>query len=155
MAKVAKKHMSQQDKDDWIALYEYVRKNILNYDDNQSLSKTMVLRLKGLLHNKFMANNHIEDTANYSYLTVLNTFKFCFPEIQKALKSGSFSDENHKFNYILKIVEGKLNTVYLKMKDAEKVKEKIATMNMEVATHSGAEYQTKTKEASKRLNHLW
>ena len=56
-----KKHMSQQDKEDWENLYEYVRHNVLGYDENQSLSRPMVYRLKGLLNNKFMANNNIED----------------------------------------------------------------------------------------------
>lgn len=154
MAKVAKKHMSKQDKEDWESLYEYVR-HILGYDENQSLSRSMVLRLKGLLNNKFMANNNIDDTANYSYQTVLNTFKFCTLDIQKGIRSNSFRDENHKFNYIIKIVESNLNTVYLRMKNVEKSKQKSETISMETATHSGAEYQTKTVKTSERLKDLW
>ena len=155
MAKTTKKHMSQQDKVEWENLYEYVRHNILGYDENQSLSRSMVLRLKGLLNNKFMANNNIDDTANYSYQTVLNTFKFCMPDIQRGLRSNSFRDENHKFNYVLKIVESNLNTVYLRMKNVEKSKQKSETISMETATHSGAEYQTKTVKTSERLKDLW
>ena len=155
MAKIAKKHMSQQDLDEWDALYEYVRHNVLGYDDNQSLSRNMVLRLKGLSSNKFMANNHTDDTANYSYQTVLNTFKFCMPEIQKGLRSNSFRDETHKFNYILKIVENNLNTVYIRMKNIEQNKQKTETMNMDTATHIGAEYQLKAQKTSKKLDDLW
>ena len=131
MAKETKKHMSQQDIEDWNLLYEYVRKNVLNYDDNQSLSRNMVLRLRGLLNNKFMANNNIADTSNYSYKTVLNTFKFCNSNIQKSLRENNFKDENHKFNYILKIVESNLNTVYLKMRNVEKTK--VETENHDVS----------------------
>ena len=98
----------------------------MGYDENQSLSRTMVLRLKGLLSNKFIANNNIEDTANYSYETVLNTLKFCMPDIQRGLRSNSFTDENHKFNYAIKIVESNLNTVYVRMKNAEKAREEVA-----------------------------
>ena len=105
MAVKTKKHLSQEDKLYWIELYEYVRKNVMGYDENQSLSKNMVLRLKGLPNNKFMANNNIDDTANYSFQTILNTFKFCMPDIQKVLRNSFFKYENHKFNYILKIVE--------------------------------------------------
>lgn len=155
MAKATKKHMSQQDKVEWENLYEYVRHNILGYDENQSLSRNMVLRLKGLLNNKFMANNNIDDTANYSYQTVLNTFKFCMPDIQRGLRSNAFKDENHKFNYVLKIVESNLNTVYLRMKDVEKSKQKSKTISMETITHSGAEYQAKTEKTSERLKDLW
>ena len=154
MAKTTKKHMSIQDKKDWDALYQYV-KNILGYDENQSLSKEMVLRLKGLLNNKFMANNNIADTSNYSYLTVLNTFKFCLPDIQRGLRSNSFQDERHRFNYIMKIVEANLNNVYMRMKNAEKSKRKTETIDTGTATHSGASYQSKTKASSEKLNDLW
>ena len=102
-----------------------------------------------------MENLNIEDTANYSYQVVLNTLKFCIPDIQRALRNNSFNDENHKFNYVIKIIEANLNTVYMRMKNAEKAKEKTETIEMNVVTHSGAEYQTKTKETSKRLNDLW
>ena len=155
MAKTIKKQMTKEDKKYWEELYQYVRHNVMGYDENQSLSKNMVLRLKGLSTNKFMENNNVIDTANYSYETILNTFKFCYPDIQKGLRNGSFNNENHKFNYVLKIVENNLNNVYIRMKNAEKAKEKIETMEMNVATHTGAKYQTKTRETSGRLNDLW
>lgn len=155
MAKTTKRHMSQEDKKYWEELYQYVRHNVMGYDENQSLSKSMVLRLKGLLYNKFMENLNIEDTANYSYQVVLNTFKFCTSDIQRGLRSNSFRDENHKFNYVIKIVENNLNNVYMRMKNTEKAKEKTETIEMNVVTHSSAEYQTKTKETSQRLNDLW
>ena len=153
--KKSAKHMSEDDKKYWKELYEYVRNNVMGYDENQSLSKNMVLRLKGLLTNKYMANNNIDDTANYSYQIVLNTFKFCYPDIQRGLANNSFKDENHKFSYILKIVESNLNNVYMRMKQNEKVKEKTKAMEMNAVTYSGAEYQAKTRETSKRLNDLW
>ena len=154
---MAKHKMSEQDKKDWDTLYDYVRYNILNYDSNQSLSKAMVLRLKGLLSNKFMENNNIEDTANYSYATILNTFKFCISDIQKGLRSNSFKDEMHKFNYVLKIVESKINDVYMRMKNAEKAKDKTETLDMSTATHdSGAGYQRKTETTSNnKFDDLW
>ena len=155
MAKTNSKRMSIRDKENWTALYEYVRKNVMGYDENQSLSKNMVLRLKGLLTNKFMANNNIADTSNYSYETILLTFKFCMPDIQRALRSISFRDETHKFNYVLKIVESNINTVYIKVKNSEKSKQKTETMSMDAATHSGADYQTKSRKTSERLNDLW
>ena len=155
MAVKTKKHLSQEDKLYWIELYEYVRKNVMGYDENQSLSKNMVLRLKGLPNNKFMANNNIDDTANYSFQTILNTFKFCMPDIQKGLRNSFFKDENHKFNYILKIVESNLNNVYLKMKNVEKTKQKTETMSMDTVAYIGADYQVKTQKTSEKLKDLW
>lgn len=149
------KHMSKQDVEDWDELYQYVKKNVLGYDSNQSLSKNMVLRLKGLLTNKLIENKKIKDTANYSYKTVLNTFKFCIFDIQKGLRNNTFKDENHKFAYILKIVESNLNTVYMRMINSEKAKEKTETMNVDTIVHFGADYQNKTKKTSEKLNDLW
>ena len=103
--------MTEKEKQDWESLYYYVKNNIMGYDENQALSNTMVLRIKGLLTNKFIENRNIESTANYSYEVILNTFKFCSPEISKALQTNRFVDEQHKFNYILKIVEKNINTV--------------------------------------------
>ena len=147
--------MTEKEKQDWEALYFYV-KSLLGYDENQALSSTMVLRLKGLLTNKFIENNNITSTANYSYETILNTFKFCSQDIYKALRTNNFKDEMHRFNYILKIVEKNINTVYLRMKNVEKTKEEAKNTTIDTVNHTGAEYQRKTKETnSKLLNDLW
>lgn len=152
---MAKKKMSEKDIQDWDALYQYV-KQILGYDENQSLSTQMVLRLKGLLTNKFMENNNIKDTANYSYETILNTFKYCSPTITKALRTNRFSNEQHRFNFVLKIVEQNINDVYLRMKNVEKAKENAKNINVETINHTSAEYQKKTIETNnKLLNDLW
>ena len=147
--------MSKEESQAWEKLYMYV-KNIMGYDENQALSSTMVLRLKGLLTNKFMENNNIKSTANYSYEVILNTFKFCSPEITKALRTNRFTDEQHKFNYTLKIVEKNINTVYMKMKNAQKAKEEARNTTINMSAHVGAEYQRKTEETNnKLLNDLW
>ncbi len=152
---MAKKKMTEKEKQDWEALYFYV-KNLLGYDENQALSSTMVLRLKGLLTNKFIENKNIENSANYSYEVILNTFKFCSSDIYKALRTNNFKDEMHRFNYILKIVEKNINTVYLRMKNVEKTKEEAKNTTIDTVNHTGAEYQRKTKETnSKLLNDLW
>lgn len=152
---MAKKKMTKKEKQDWENLYYYV-KNLLGYDENQALSSTMVLRLKGLLTNKFIENNAIESTANYSYEVILNTFKFCSPTINKALRANSWTNEMHRFNYILKIVESNINNVYLRMKNVQKTKEEAKNTTIDIANHTGADYQRKTKEVNnKLLNDLW
>lgn len=126
---MAKKKMTEKDMQEWDDLYQYVRKNIMGYDENQALPSNMVLRLKGLLSGKFIENNNTKDKANYSYVTILNTFKFCSPTIQNALRANKFKDEMHKFNYILKIVESRINDVYIKTKKIEQQKESIKQDN--------------------------
>lgn len=146
--------MTEEEKMAWDNLYTYVRKNIMGYDDNQALSSAMVLRLKGLLTNKFMENNNIKSTANYSYETILNTFKYSSFDIQKALRTNNFKDEKHKFNYILKIVEQNINTVYVKMKNVEKAKEEAKNMVIEAPVHEGAEFKPREKKKDK-FTDLW
>lgn len=145
--------MTEKDIQDWDALYMYV-KNIMKYDENQSLSNSMVLRLKGLLTNKFMENNNTKSTANYSYETILNTFKYSSPDIQKALRTCNFQDEQHKFNYILKIVEKNINNVYVRMKKAEIAKEEAKNMAIEAPIHTGAEFKPREKKEDK-FSDMW
>ncbi len=152
---MAKKKMTEKEKQDWESLYYYV-KGLLGYDENQALSSTMVLRLKGLLTNKFIENNNIESTANYSYEVILNTFKYCSPTINKALRINNWSNEMHRFNYVLKIVESNINNVYLRMKNVQKTKEEAENTTIDTVNHIGADYQRKTKEVNnKLLNDLW
>lgn len=150
---MAKKKLTDKEKQDWDLLYQYV-KNLFGYDKNQALSSTMVLRLKGLLVNKFIENNNIADTANYSYETILNTFKFCSPDIYKALRTNNFKDESHKFNYVLKIVEKNINTVYMRMKNIEKSEDKIKEIDTTVATYNGIQYKSKQTKKDK-FSDLW
>lgn len=145
--------MTEKEKQDWESLYYYV-KNLMGYDNNQALSNTMVLRLKGLLTNKFIENGNITSTANYSYETILNTFKFSSMDINKALRTNNFKDEQHKFNYILKIAEKNINTVYMKMKAVEKAKEEAKNTTIEIPTHIGAEFKPKEKKQDK-FTDLW
>lgn len=148
--------MTQQEIKEFDELYEYVHTKILGYDKNQSLSNTMVLRLKGLSTNKFIENKNVKSTAHYSYSVILNTFKYCSNDIQRNIFGKHFIDENHKFNYILKIVESNLNTVYVRMKANKQSKEKSETLDFGVITHNGASYQRKTKDTTNhRLDDLW
>lgn len=151
---MARKKMSEEEKKSWEELYYYV-KNLLGYDENQALSSTMVLRLKGLLTNKFIENKNIQDGANYSYDVILNTFKFCSPDIQRALRNGNFKDEMHRFNLVLKIVERNINTVYMKMRNAQKAKEEIESTDMSHATDYINTFKSKEKKKNNRLDELW
>lgn len=142
---------------EWDNLYEFVRSKVMDYDQNQSLSKGMVLRLKGLLTNKFMENKKIKDSAHYSFAVILNTFKFCIPEIEKAKHTKLFTDEMHKFNYFLCIVEPKINDVYKRMQASEKAKEKSDSMDFSTITDNNrAEYKNKTTtKINNKFDDMW
>ena len=110
---------------DWDNLYEYVRSEIMGYDKTQSLSKYMILRLKGLMTGKYIENKKIKNISDYSYKILLYTFKFCSLNIRYSMQSNTFKDENHKFNYILKIIENNINDTYLKLKKCKQRKKKL------------------------------
>lgn len=150
---MAKKKMTEDDKRSWESLYYYV-KDLLGYDENQALSSTMVLRLKGLLTNKFIENGNIASTANYSYDTILNTFKYCSIDIQRAFRTNSFKDEMHRFNFALKIVEKNINTVYMKMKNLQKAKEEAKNTTVEAPIHTSASFKPREKNVDK-FSDLW
>lgn len=158
MARTPRKrtHMTREEKEKWDELYMYVRSNVMGYDENVCLSSNMVLRLKGMLNGKFMANNLIGDKAHYSYDVVLMAFKYSMPEIRRAMDRVSFVDENHRFNYIMRIVDSNLSTVYLRMKNAEKIKKEVEKETTTVDEHKAVEYKPIKKTVKKdKFANLW
>lgn len=148
--------MSKKEIEDWDELYKYVKFKVLGYDENQNLSKNAVLRLKGMLNGKLIERKSIKNKANYSYEVVLNAFKYSMPDIRRALNNTSFVDENHKFNYIMRIVESNLNTVYMRMKRAEKVKKEAIKETSVVDNHKAVEYKPAKKTVKKdKFLDLW
>lgn len=151
---------TKQEQDDWETLYFYVRKEIMGYDENQSLSKYSVLRLRGMKYGKFVDKNSEKDMSRYTYNHILLTFKFCAPQINIALRSIQFKDEKHKINYVLKIVEDNLNTVYMRLKKSEEMKQKTEEACEEMKADERffgrrVEYQRKTEEAPEMIKGLW
>lgn len=150
------KKMTSIEKEQWDKLYQYVKKEILLYDDSQSIPSSFILRLKGLTKGKYIENKKIEDKANYSYEIILYTFQICKPSIMNTLSNKTFENESYKFNYICKIVENNINDVYLRVKKAKKTEENIQNMDTKILSHKGGKYQKKTKEIkNKRLKDLW
>lgn len=154
-AEARRVHMTQEENRLWDEICDYFCYRILEYDKEQSLPKSVCLRLRGMLEGKYMANNSIESRANYSYEVLLNTLKYSIANIHRGFRNNTFNDERHRTNYALKIVEENLNTVYTRMKDVEQSKEKIDKVDTSIITHEGAEYQVEKKKISSRLNDLW
>lgn len=118
---VRKNRMTRKDIEDWDELYIYVKENVLGYNEHQSLTARQQLKLKGLLNGRYIDNNNIEASANYPYKTVLFAFKYSMQDIRKALKKVYFKDDEHKFNYILKIVRSNIDMVHKRMKELGEV----------------------------------
>lgn len=148
--------MSKEEREDWIELYEYVKKNIMQYDFSQKLSKKMILRLRGLQKGKFLDNKNIKDESNYSFKIILLTYKYCYYDINNILKTKVFDSEEHKFNYIASIVENKLNDVYVRMNNQRRKEDELKKANLEDVTNNSASYTRKTDDTNnKQLEEFW
>lgn len=142
---------------DWCKLYDYVKYEILKYDKDMKLPKFMILRLRGLYNGQFIANKNQKPHANYGYDVILLTFKVCKHDILRYTSQKSFKDEQHKFNYIMVIIENNINDIALRLKNAEKQKDNIKKLDTSNIDRKGvAEYRKKSKDINnKRLNDLW
>ena len=151
--KSKRKRMTKEEKEQWDELYSYV-KGLMGYDDKTSLSRTEVLKLKGLTRGQFIANNNQQELAEYSFYEILVTFKVCKFDIIRGFRSNSFKSNGHKFNYMIKIVEGNLSTVRERLKSRQKQEERIASIEINTEEEI-AEYKKKSKEVkNKRLKGL-
>lgn len=148
--------MTEQEKQDWDELYQYVKLNVFNYDENQSLPSNIVLALKGLQTGKAIENRKIKDTAHYPFKIILLSFKLNKNKIDYVIKTKDFKSEQSKFSYIKKIVEGDLNNLYIRVKESEKAKNRVEGIDLSnLENNSKAKYTTKTKEPNKKLKKYW
>lgn len=147
------KKLSVEEAIEWDKLYAYVKTNVMDYHEEQSLPTFIVQRLKGLAKGKFIENRAIPDNANYDYNTILLAFKYCYFDIKKGINGKKFTSEQAKFNYIMKIVEGRINYIYQKVKQAKIEEEKINQIDWDYY----ANYQNnfKPKDSPKRNSHKY
>ena len=142
----------------WITLCEYVKKEILQYDDDMKIPKFIILRLRGLEKGQFMANKRGRRQANYDYKTILITFKLCKEMILQGFKSNQtkFVDEKHKFNYAMVIIENEINDVVLRLKRARDSENKTIKIKLNNQSNNSAKYKSmRKKKSNKELEKLW
>lgn len=148
---------SESGNKEWIELCEYVKKEILKYDDNMKFPTYLALKLQGLKKGQHIANNNIKTEACYDDYTLLCTFKICKNRILDYLEKNEIKikDEKHRINLIIKIVEPEINDVYIRLKQAKKREEKIADTSFENHYSKGAIYTKKTHDVSEKMKKLF
>lgn len=154
--------MSEQERQEYRELEDYVRFNIMGFT-NEGLNRNMVLRLRGLHNGQAFANNKHDKHAFYTYKTILNTFKAFSPDIKRAFVTKHFKDDMHKFNYAMAIVDNNISTISNKMKNAELAQQHSESSDKSIAMHSDLSkiYQQRKSEAKdtakkkNRLDDLW
>lgn len=147
MAKKYPKMTPEEDKA-WKELDLYVRANVMG-DVNKGLTKNMALRLKGLRYGQAIANDNLHKYSNYTFDVILNTFKFCMPDIKRALATKDFHGDMNKFNYVMAIVENNISDVYTRMKNAKQARERAINTDMSAVVNTDLTSVYKEKSAKK------
>lgn len=153
--------ITSSDNHEWDKLYQYVKKEIMNYKEEDALPGYAVLRLKGMAEGKVIANRSIKSTASYTYEQILMTFKFCKLDIQEIERRKKFKSEQQRWNYISKIVENKIIEVVRRMDyiaEQERVfNQKSEYIDIGSNPDISSRYIKKTKKLNpkSRLNDLW
>lgn len=121
------RNVKKKDNEQWIELCEYVKKEILEYDDNMKFPQYLALKLQGIKRGEHIANNNHEAKANYDDYTILCTFKLCKRKIVTYLHENEkkIKDEKHKINLIMKMIEPEINDVYLRLQNVKKTEERV------------------------------
>lgn len=147
--------LNKKEREEFGELYNYIRHNIMGYTDDYALPSWMVMRLKGMRHGKYYENKNTKNMGSYSFPVILYTFKSCAPSIQYAISNKQFDNERNKFNYIMKIVEGSLNDVALRLERAQKLEQEV--QKAEAPKENGYVDMFKAKEhrTNKKLDELW
>lgn len=151
------KKTKKVDNEEWKLLYEYVKKEILEYESSKKVPRTMVLRLRGLRDGNFMSNKHNKNKlADYGYDIILLTFKLNKITIKNGISNKSkFKDESHMINYIMAIVESKINDTLDRINKAKKSQNKAEVIDINNEVENKATYKKKTKEVkNSRLKEL-
>lgn len=117
--KSSNKKMSEEELRQWDALYSFVKYEVMGYDENMNLPQYLVLRLKGLTQGRHTPQTQDIAVQTYGYKVVLKTFEKQQGIIKWAIAHGKFNGENHKINWMMKLIENSINDVYLSMKDEE------------------------------------
>ena len=110
--KELEKEIRDKENKEWDDLYQYVKKEILGYEECQNLSPFQIRILKQLRNGEYVVRNKQMVNKGYSYKVILFTIKSKKRDILAAIQGKTFNDEKHKFNYIMVIVNNSINDIY-------------------------------------------
>lgn len=147
--------LEEQQENSWWDKAYMLAKDWLDLEPGQNLSRYFVLRLKGLRIGKYMPTNdntHITKRG-YSFEVIYRTMQLCTPSVRKAMAEKSFSDDNHRTNYIMRIIESKINLVNSRIKESEKAEQRLKEDTQDQVQRR-AEYKRKSNKNNSKLSKL-
>ena len=134
----------------WDKCYFYF-KELLDIPEGKNLDEYAVKRLLGLRVGKFMpaANNVRGLKRGYDFETILMTMKFSSVAVKHAMNTTSFTNQEHKVNYAIKIIASNLNFVSQKVEGKRIVDKKLAAIpNITLDNSNIPEYHVKGRDES-------
>lgn len=139
-------------------IYDYVRYELLKYDKGMKLPNSFIYRLYGIAcgrHSYRAPNKKIEEDMPivYPFPIILATLIKCKAKILHSFKTYAFNDENHRINYIFKVIEENINGTKMEYDRRQKEKEKLDNVDAERLSREVQSYnkQTELKEKFKEL----
>ncbi|BDR74270.1 hypothetical protein K144316041_p21090 (plasmid) [Clostridium tetani] len=149
--------MSKEEKEDWNNLYDYVRYEILEYKKGMKLSPYIRGKLQGLRTGDFTVKKGdiINECKGYPYKIILMTFQVMKLLISTSVRNKTFNNDNHKFNYILKIILNNINDVYRKYEEKQNEKNNLENIKIDVPMENeNIEYKNKTSLKDNKVANL-
>lgn len=107
-----KRKTSDEEKQWFDTVYEYVKNSIFELDPKLNLPKYAVIRLRGMAQGHFVGKDREKYDLTYGYRVVLATFQKMAPLIKYGLQHKTFNNQQHRINWVFAIVEPHLNDVY-------------------------------------------
>lgn len=106
--------------EDWDKVYKYVKFNLLKYPENMNLSPSQVNRLKGLREGKVgLKKGEKQQYNGYPFHIIYLTLLYKTKDIERALATKVFENEQKKVEYLSVIVANSINDVYESVKAKE------------------------------------
>ena len=155
-----KETLLPRDNEQWRELCAWVELNIFEYESTQKLQRQACLTLEGLRRGQVTANNKQDTYGEYPLNVILLTFKANKNVLLSALKGKNFESEDKKMRYCCSVIRDKLNDMYTRYLNAQKVQKKTEQVDTSIMESNGIEYKSvvKTEEEKKiesKYEGLW
>lgn len=142
------KSLLSEENDDWKAVYEYFRKEILGLKQSTPLDQHTIKRLLGLRLGQYYpsGNNTRILKRGYDFPTILVTLKVIKGKVIPYMATANFSNGKHKTDSIMRFVTGEINDVH---KRIEAQKQSNAKLDKDEVTEV-FDYKAKLREQKKQ-----
>ena len=155
-----KETLLPRDNEQWRELCAWVELNIFEYEPTQKLQRQACLTLEGLRRGQVIANNKQDTYGEYPLNVILLTFKANKNVLLSALKGKNFESEDKKMRYCCSVIRDKLNDMYTRYLNAQKVQKKTDNVDTSIMESNSVEYKSvvKTEEEKKtesKYEGLW